>query len=162
MKPKSQPVVNLITGWQPSLIWAGGQMLGCWKIAAISVLMRKIKTSWWDLSVVLRFPLSSPGLTNHISHHYWTFTQLTHHGTDTIVLFPLSWFSWPPMLMKLCSMFRFFFVMIAPYHIFLLWCWHFCLLSAPLWFHCLHILYCYLFLAIGLCTDPALNYLVYK
>ena len=33
--------------------------------------------------------------------------------------------------------------------------------TAPLWFHCLHILYCYIFLAIDLCTGPTLNYLVH-
>ena len=30
----------------------------------------------------------------------------THNGTDTVVLFPLSWFSQPTMLMNLYSMFR--------------------------------------------------------
>ena len=42
--------------------------------------------------------------------------------------------------------------MILSYHTFISQSWWFCLLSAPLWFCCLHILYCYLFLASGLCT----------
>ena len=57
---------------------------------------------------------------------------------------------------------KIFFVTITSYHTFLLWLWWFCLLSAPLWFHCLHTLYCYLFLAIGLCADPAFHCLVYN
>ena len=31
----------------------------------------------------------------------------THYSTDAVVLFSLSWFSQVPMLMNLCSMFRF-------------------------------------------------------
>ena len=73
----------------------------------------------------------------------------------------LSWFSQPPMLMNLCSMFRFFFVTITSYCIFLSRSWQFCLLSAPLWFCCLHTFYCYLFLANWSMHCPALNLLVY-
>ena len=73
-----------------------------------------------------------------------------------------SWFPWPPMLMNLCSMFRFFFVIIASYRTFLSRLWWLCLLSAPLWCHCLHIPYCYLFLANWSVCCPALNFLVYN
>ena len=65
------------------------------------------------------------------------------------------------MLMNPCSMFRSFFITIMSYCTILSWSWQFCLLSASLWFHCLHILYCYLFLATGLCADPALISSVY-
>ena len=54
------------------------------------------------------------------------------------------------------------FIIIVSYCTFYSRLWRFCLLSAPLWFHCLHTPYCYLFLAIGPCADPALNLLVYK
>ena len=85
----------------------------------------------------------------------------THTGTKAVVLFLCHNSHDPPMLINPCSMFRSFFVMIMSYHIFVLQSWWFCLLSAPLRFHCLHTLYCYLFLAIGPCTNPALNSLVY-
>ena len=40
--------------------------------------LRWVKAIWWDLSAVLRFPLSSPRPTNHISRHYWSLTHPTH------------------------------------------------------------------------------------
>ena len=54
------------------------------------------------------------------------------------------------------------FVMITSYHTFVSRSWQFCLLSAPLWVHCLHIPYCYLFLANWSMRSPALNFWVYK
>ena len=69
----------------------------------------------------------------------------THTGIQAIVFFSLSWFSWLPMFIWLYSIFRFPLSRITPYHIFLLQLWHFCLLSAPLLFHCLHIPYCFYF-----------------
>ena len=168
MKPKNQPVVNLITGWQPSPPQAGGWTVGCWKIVAISVSTRKVKVSCWGLSAVLGFFLSLlwPTITS-LATIRPLLSQPTGRSEDPpqywcCYVVSLWWFSQPPMLMNLCSIFRSFFVAIMPYHIFILWSWWFCLLLAPLWFHCLHILCCHLFLAIDLCTDPALNYLVYN
>ena len=76
--------------------------------------LRWVKASWWDLSIVLGFPLPSSWSTNHISHHYWSLTQSTHSQIrrPTSVPVPLncslSWFSQPPMLTNLCSMFSSF------------------------------------------------------
>ena len=52
------------------VLHVGHWLVVCW--------CEKVKASWWDLSAVLRFPLSSSQPTNHIAHHYWSFTQPTH------------------------------------------------------------------------------------
>ena len=66
------------------------------------------------------------------------------------------------MLTNPYSIFSLFFVTITSYHTFVSQSWCFCLLSALLWFHCLHILYCYLFLANWSMHSPALNFQVYN
>ena len=85
----------------------------------------------------------------------------THINTNVIVLF-LCHDSHDPLCLWIhVSIFWSFLCQITSYHIFLLQSWCFGLLLAPLWFHWLHILYCCLFVAMGLCTNPTLNPLVY-
>ena len=139
MSPKSQPVVSKIVG-QDRSPKVTALMIGCWRrdIDGIVCCLRWVKASWWDLSAVLRFPLSSSQSANHISCHYQSLTQPTHSEIRRPTSAPvplncsLSWFSRPPMLTNLCSMFSPFFVTIMSYRIFTSRLWWFCLLSAPL------------------------------
>ena len=147
----------------------GGQTIGCWMLAVIGSVLSEERSKRVDRIYPLYsdslYPqcdqlitslttinplLSQPTGRSKDPHQYW------YH-----CIVSLSWFSQPPMLMNLCSMFRFFFVTITSYHIFLSQSWQFCLLSAPLWFCCLHTFYCYLFLANWSMHCPALNLLVY-
>ena len=68
----------------------------------------------------------------------------------------------PLCLQSLCSMFSIFLChnhILSHLHFAI---WQFCLLSAPLWFRCLHIPYWYLFLANWSMHSPALNSQVYN
>ena len=167
MLPRSQLVVILITGWRLSSVKTGVQMIGCWKIAAIGSVLSEERSKWVDGIYPLYsdslYPCCDQPITSLATISpllSWPIGRIdpkTHTGTGTIVLF-LCHDSHDPLCLwiyVLCL--ASFFVTIISYCIFLLWSWQFCLLSAPLWFHCLHILYCYLFLASGLCTDPVLN-----
>ena len=164
MSPRSQPVVIEIIGLDCSPKVAA-LMIGCLsKDIGLVCCLRWVKVSWWDLSIVLGFPLSLSRLTNHISHHYQSLTQPTHSQIRRPLQYwyrwivSLSWFSRPPMLINLCSMNSLFFVTITSYCTFISQSWCFCLLSAPLWFRCLHTPYCYLFLANWSVRSPALNF----
>ena len=92
----------------------------------------------------------------------WLVDPKTHIGTSTIELFFVMILMTPLCLWLHVLCLDSFFVMITSYHTFLSWLWQICLLSAPLWFHCLHSLYCYLFLANWSVCCPALNLLVYN
>ena len=72
----------------------------------------------------------------------------THFGTGTIELFFVMFSHNPLCLPTYVLCLALFFHKIMPYRTFLSRLWCFCLLSAPLWFCCLHTHYCYLFLAI--------------
>ena len=92
----------------------------------------------------------------------WSRHFLMHTGTGTIVLF-LCHDSHDPLCLwihVLCLDSSF--VIIMSYRTFLSWFQQFCLLSAPLWAHCLHTPYCYLFLANWSVRCPALNFMVYN
>ena len=84
------------------------------------------------------------------------------HRYQYCCIVSLSWFSQPPMLMNLCSMFRFFLchdhvLSHLPFTIMMI------LLTVSLTLvHYLHTLYCYLFLANWSVCCPALNFLVYN
>ena len=81
----------------------------------------------------------------------------THFGTSTVELF-LCHDSHDLLCLWIHVLsLALFFVMITSYCTFILWLQCFCLLSAPLWFHCLHTPYCYLFLANWSVRRPALN-----
>ena len=116
MSPRSQPVVNEINSWEICSPKVVALMIGCWRrdIDGIVCCLRWVKASWWDLSTVLGFPLSSLRLTNHISCHYQSLTQSTHSKIRRPTSAPvplnssLSWFSQTPMLTNLCSMFSYF------------------------------------------------------
>ena len=170
MFPRSHPVVNWIIGWQPSSLKTGRWMIGCWMLAVIGSVPSEERSEWVDGI----HPLYSDSL---YPHHDQPITLLATispllswptgrsenpHQYQYCYIVSLSGFSWPPMLMNPCSMFRTFFVTIMSYHTFFLWLWHFCLLSAPLLIHCLHTPYCYLFLASWSVHCPALNPLVYN
>ena len=115
MVPRNQPVVTSITRWQPSTLQAGGWMIGCWKMAVMIVcqlrkgqskLMGSICYTWIPFILIAinqsyLSPLSDLYSANPLKD------PKTHHNTDAVVLFSLSWWSWPPMLMNPCSMFRF-------------------------------------------------------
>ena len=72
-------VVSEIISWErsPKVV---ALMIGCWgrDIDGIVGCLRWVKVSWWDLSAVLGFLLSSSQPTNHISCHYRSLTQPTH------------------------------------------------------------------------------------
>ena len=80
MSPRSQPMVSEIDGWEICSPKVVDLMTGCCRrdIDGVVRCLRWVKVSWWDLSAVLGFPLSSSQLTNHISRHYWSLTQPTH------------------------------------------------------------------------------------
>ena len=167
MFPKSQPVVNWIIEQWPSSPKTGGWIMGCWMLAVIGSVLgeERSKVSWWDLSTVLGFPLSLSQSTNHIAHHYWTFTQPTHRQIQrpTPVLVLLYCFFVMILMTPLCLWIHVLCLDLALTQSHLItqsWC--VCLQSAPLWFHCLHTLYCYLFLANWSMFCPALNFLVYN
>ena len=113
MSPRSQPVVSEINRWEICSPKVVALMIGCWRrdIDGVICCLRWVKVSWWDLSTVLRFPLSLLRSANHISHHYQSLTQPTHSQIrrPTLALVPLncslSRFSQPPMLINPCSMF---------------------------------------------------------
>ena len=170
MFPKSQLVVNWMIGWWPSSLKTGGQIIGCWMLAVIGSVSSKGRSKQvygiyllysdsfypcYDQPITLLATigplLSQPTGRSEDPHRY------QYH-----CIISLSWFSWPPMLMNPCSMFRFCFVTIVSYHTFLLQLWQLCLMSAPLWFRCLYTPYCYLFLANWSMCYPALNFLVYN
>ena len=78
--------------------------------------------------------LSQPTSRSEDPHQYWyCWLVLCHDSHDLLCL----------QTYVLCLVL--FFVVVMSYHTFLLWLWWFCLLSAPLWFCCLHTPYCYLF-----------------
>ena len=153
--PKSQPVVSWIIGQQPSSPKTGGRMMGCWILAVIGSVLSEERSKWVDGI----YPLYSDSLYPHYNQPITSLATIdpllsrpTGRSKDPHwywrhCIVPLSWFSQPPMLMNLCSMFGFSFVTIASHCTFFSRLWQFCLLSAPLWFHCLYTLYCYLFLA---------------
>ena len=105
-----------MVGWWPSLPKTGDWMIGCWKIVAIGSMSSEDRSKQVDgihplysdslypccdqpiTSLATISPLlSQPTGRSEDPHRYWC---------RCIVL--LSWFSWPPMLMNPCSMFRFF------------------------------------------------------
>ena len=81
----------------------------------------------------------------------------THFGTGTVWIVLCHDSHNPLCLQTYVLCLAFFFVTIMSYHTFFLQLWWFCLLSAPLWFHCLHTLYYYLFLTNWSVCSPALN-----
>ena len=68
--------------WQPRDLLAKGSWLDDGMLKQRhrwnSGCLRWVKASWWDLSAVFGFLLSSLRSTNHISHHYQSLTQPTH------------------------------------------------------------------------------------
>ena len=157
-------------GQWSSLAKTGRWTIGCWRLVAIVSVLREERSKQVDGiyllyldSLYLRHDQPITSLATIGPLLSWpTGRSEDPHQYQYPCIVSLSWFSQPPMLMNPCSMFRFSFVMIMSYCTFILQLWWFCLLSAPLWFHSLHILYCYLFLASGPCTGPTLNYLVYN
>ena len=155
---------------QPSSLKTRGRMIGCWMLAVIgSVLRRKSQNKLMGSICCTQIPFIL--ITISQSHHsplsvLYSANPLvdlkTHTGTGTIVLF-LCHDSHNPLCLwihVLCL--DSLIVIITFYCTFLLWSWQFHLLPAPLWFHCLHTLYCYLFLANWSMHYPALNLLVYN
>ena len=129
-----------------------------------SVSMRKVKASWWDLSAVLRFPLSLSRLPiTSLTTIRTLLSQPTSRSKDPH-RYRYRWIVFchdshnPLCLQTYVLCLAFFLVTIMSYHTFLLQLWWFCLLSAPLWFRCLHTPYCYLFLANWSVCSPALNF----
>ena len=86
----------------------------------------------------------------------------THISTGTIELFFVMILTTHICLQTYVLCLALFLVTITPYCTFSSQSWWFCLLSAPLWFHCLHTPYCYLFLANWSMCSPALNFWIYK
>ena len=164
--PRNQPVVNSITGQQPLTVWAGGRMMGCWKIAVMVVcqlrkgqgkLMGSICCTWIPFILVAISQSHLSPLLDLYSANPLVDLK-THTSTDTVVLF-LCHDSHDLLCLwihVLCL--DSFFVMITSYCTFLSQSWQFCSLSAPLGFRCLHTPYCYLFLANWSMRCPALNY----
>ena len=116
MSPWSQPMVREINSQEICSPKVADLMMGCWErdIRGIVYDMRWVKASWWDLSTVLRFPLSLLRSTNHISRHYRVLLiQPTRRSKDPLwhqyrLNCSLSWFSRLPMLTNPCSMFSIF------------------------------------------------------
>ena len=80
MSPRSQPIVSWMIGQRPCSLKTRGLMMGCCMLAIGGIVcqVRKVKASWWDLSTVLGFPLSSSQSTNYLTCHYQDLTQPTH------------------------------------------------------------------------------------
>ena len=113
MSPRSQPVVNEMDGREICSPKVVALMIGCWRrdIDGIVCCLRWVKASWWDLSAVLGFPLSSLRLTNHISRHYWVLLSQPTHRSEDPLRHRYRWIVLchdshnPPMLTNPCSMF---------------------------------------------------------
>ena len=115
MSLRSQPVVIEIIGLDCSPK-ATALMIGCWRRdiwtsgsseMGQGELMGSIRCTQIPFILVMisqshLSPLSKPYSSNPHPD------PKTHFGTDTVVLFSLSWFSRPPMLMNPCSMNSFF------------------------------------------------------
>ena len=166
MSPRSQPVVSKIVG-QDCSPKVATLMTGCWRrdIDGVVCCLRWVKASWWDLSTVLGFPFILVTINqSHLSLLPKSYSAnphvdpKTHFGTGTIVLFLCHDSHNPPCLPTYVLCLALFFVMITSYRTFILQLWWFCLLSAPLWFRCLHTPCCYLFLANWSVRRPALNF----
>ena len=165
MSPRSQPVVNKIVGREICSPKVADLMIGCWRRDIVGIV--KI----WDGSrrVDGIYPLYLDSLYPHHNQ------PITSHATIKVLLSqptcrskdPLQpqyhWIvlchdSHKPLCLQthvLCL--ALFLVTITSYHTFISQSWRFCLLSAPLGFHCLHTPYCYLFLANWSVRSPALN-----
>ena len=162
--------VSQITGRQSSSPKTGGQIMGCWKIAVIVVcqvrkgqseLMGSICCTW------IPFILITISQSHHssLSVLYSANPQVdpkTHTGISTVVLFLCHDSHNPLCLWIYVLCLDSFFVMIMSYHTFLLQLWQFCLLSAPLWFPCLHTLYLLFIFSYWSMCSPALNSWVYN
>ena len=105
-----------MVGWWPSLLKTGDWMIGCWKIVAIGSMSSEDRSKQVDgihplysdslypccnqpitSLATISLLLSQPTGRSKDPHQYWC-----------CCIVPLSWFSWPPMLMNPCSMFRSF------------------------------------------------------
>ena len=170
MFSRSQPMVNWIIRQWPSSLKTKGQMIGCWILAVIGSVLSEERSKWVDGIYLLYSDSFYPHRNQPITilttieplFRRPTGRSKDPHRYQYHCIVSLSWFSWSPMLMNLCSMFRLFFIIIMSYHTFISQLWWFCLLLALLWFHCLHTPYCYLFLANWSMCCPALNSLVYS
>ena len=158
-----------MVGWQSSSLKTRGLMIGCWKLVVIGSVLSEERSKPVDGIYLLYsdslYPCHDQPITL-LATIDPLFSQPTGRSADP----QWCWYHWivlchdshnPLCLWIHVLCLALSFVTIMSYCTFVSRSWCFCLLSAPLWFHCLHTLYCYLNLASWSMHCPALNFVVY-
>ena len=114
------------TGQWPSLAKTGGWIIGCWRLVAVGSVLSEERSKWVDgiypctqnPFILIIISQSHLSLLSDLYSANPLVDPKSPHWYQCYCIVPLSWFSQPPMLMNLCSMFRPVFVTITSYYTF--------------------------------------------